>query len=64
MNNAPHMLWLSVSQFLKCFDQRLLARLVKVGPVRRWEYLHTADEPCCIDAKIAALHDHVFAWIS
>lgn len=59
MNNAPHMLWLSVSQFLKCFDQRLLARLVKVGPVRRWEYLHTADEPCCIDAMIAALHDHI-----
>lgn len=59
MDSAPHLLWLSVSQFLKCFDQRLLSKLVKIGTVRQWEYTHTVDEPCCLDSIVAALHEHI-----
>ncbi|MEM9090930.1 MAG: alpha/beta hydrolase [Cyanobacteria bacterium P01_F01_bin.53] len=59
MNQAPDVLWLSVSPHLKCFDQRLLSKLVKAGPIRRWEYLQTIDEPCCIEAVVEALHEHI-----
>ncbi|MGB3298973.1 MAG: alpha/beta hydrolase [Phormidesmis sp.] len=59
MNHAPNLLWLSVSPSLKCFDRRLLSRLVKVAPVRQWEYAQTMDEPCCANAIVAALHEYV-----
>lgn len=59
MNHDLNLLWLSVSPYLKCFDRRLLSRLVKIAPVRQWEYSQTVDEPCCVDAVIAALHEYV-----
>ena len=59
MNHTPNLLWLSVSPYLKCFDRRLLSQLVKVGPVRQWEYSQTIDEPCCVDSVVAALHHYV-----
>ncbi|PZO11174.1 MAG: hypothetical protein DCF25_19905 [Leptolyngbya foveolarum] len=59
MNHTPNLLWLSVSPYLKCFDRRLLSRLVKIAPVRQWEYSQTVDEPCCVDAVVAALHSYV-----
>lgn len=59
MNQAPDVLWLSVSPHLKCFDQRLLSTLVKAGPIRRWEYIQTVDEPCCIEAVVETLHEHI-----
>ena len=55
----PNVLWLSVSPSLRCFDQRLLARLTKVATVRRWEYCQTVDEPCCIQSMVTALHEYV-----
>lgn len=59
MNHTSNLLWLSVSPYLKCFDRRLLSRLVKIAPVRQWEYSQTVDEPCSVDAVVAALHDYV-----
>ncbi|MEM9087531.1 MAG: alpha/beta hydrolase [Cyanobacteria bacterium P01_F01_bin.53] len=59
MNHDPNLLWLSVSPHLKCFDRRLLARLVKTGSLRQWEYCQTVDEPCCVDLVVAALHEYV-----
>lgn len=59
MNSDPNMLWLSVSPHLKCFDRRLLSRLVKAGPVRQWEYVQSADEPCCVDSAVEVLHGYV-----
>ena len=57
--NKPNVLWLSMSPSLKCFDQRLLARLTKTATVRRWEYCQTMDEPCCVESVVAALHEYV-----
>lgn len=57
--SAVEVLWLSVSQSLKCFDQRLLSQLATVATVRRWEYSQTVDEACCLDAVVDALHDYV-----
>lgn len=59
MNDDPNMLWLSVSPHLKCFNRRLLAQLIKAHPVRQWEYVQTADEPCCLETVISALHQYV-----
>lgn len=59
MNPNPNLLWLSVSPYLKCFDRRLLLQLAKVAPIRQWEYSQTVDEPCSMDAVVAALHDYV-----
>lgn len=59
MNHDPNLLWLSVSPHLKCFNRRLLSRLVKVAPVRQWEYCQTVDEPCCVDSVVAALHEYI-----
>ncbi len=59
MNHTPNLLWLSVSPYLKCFDRRLLSQLVKIAPVRQWEYSQTVDEPCCVDSVVVALHDYV-----
>lgn len=52
-------LWLSVSPYLKCFDQRLLSRLSKGRNVRRWQYCQTIDEPCSAAAVIEALHEYL-----
>jgi pimeloyl-ACP methyl ester carboxylesterase len=57
MNQKPNVLWLSISPSLKCFDQRLLSKLVKFAAIQRWEYCQTLDEPCCIDDVVAALHE-------
>ncbi len=59
MNQKPNVLWLSISPSLKCFDQRLLSRLIKVAAIQRWEYCQTLDEPCCIDSVVAALHEYL-----
>jgi pimeloyl-ACP methyl ester carboxylesterase len=59
MNSKPNALWLSVSPHLRGFDQRLLAELVKTATVRRWDYCQTADEPCCTEAVIEALHGYL-----
>lgn len=59
MNRESDVLWLSVSPHLKCFDQRLLSRLVKAAPIRRWEYCQTIDEPCCINDVVETLHTHI-----
>lgn len=57
--NPPNVLWLSVSPYLKCLDQRLLCRLTTAATVRRWEYCQTIDEPCCIQLMVNALHEYV-----
>ncbi len=59
MSEKPNVLWLSVSPYLKGFDQRLLAQLAKRSTVRRWDYCQTADEPCCTDTVVAALHEYL-----
>ena len=59
MNQDPSLLWLSISSPLKCFDKRLLSQLAKAFPVRQWEYCQSADEPCCVDLAVAALHQYV-----
>ena len=59
MNNPPNVLWLSMSPYLKCFDQRLLSQLVKNATVRRWEYQQSVDEPCCLRSALDALHEYV-----
>ncbi|MEL7492902.1 MAG: alpha/beta hydrolase [Cyanobacteria bacterium J06554_11] len=59
MNLGSDVLWLSVSPHLKCFDQRLLAQLAKVTPIRHWEYCQTIDEACCVDAVVDLLHDYI-----
>ncbi|MEL7353597.1 MAG: alpha/beta hydrolase [Cyanobacteria bacterium P01_A01_bin.116] len=64
MNSDLSILWLSVSPHLKCFDQRLLSKLVKFGPIRRWEYLQTLDEPCCIESVVEMLHEYISDRIS
>jgi pimeloyl-ACP methyl ester carboxylesterase len=58
-HNQPNVLWLSVSPYLKCFDQRLLSRLVKTAAIQRWEYCQSLDEPCSIDAVISSLHEYL-----
>lgn len=58
-NVLPNVLWLSVSPYLKGFDQRLLSQLVKHSTVRRWDYCQTADEPCCTETVVAALHEYL-----
>jgi len=52
-------LWLSVSPYLKGFNQRLLSQLTSARALRQWEYCQTLDEPCCVDAVVDALHDYV-----
>ncbi len=59
MTSDPNVLWLSVSPYLKGFDQRLLSQLVKTEPIRRWEYCQTIDEPCSIEAVVDALHGYL-----
>ncbi|MEM6451048.1 MAG: alpha/beta hydrolase [Cyanobacteria bacterium P01_D01_bin.105] len=59
MIDRPNLLWLSVSPYLKCFDQRLLSQLTQSATVRRWEYYQTVDEPCCIQSMVQALHEYV-----
>ncbi|MEL6553171.1 MAG: alpha/beta hydrolase [Cyanobacteria bacterium J06621_11] len=56
MHKRPDVLWLSVSPYLKCFDQRLLSQLVKHSTVRRWKYCQTIDEPCSIESVVETLH--------
>lgn len=59
MTPDPNVLWLSVSPYLKGFDQRLLSQLTKTAPIRRWEYCQTIDEPCSIKAVVSELHGYV-----
>ena len=59
MNYDSNLLWLSVSPYLKCFNRRLLSRLVKVASIRQWEYCQSVDEPCCVDSAVRALHEYV-----
>ncbi|MEM6598374.1 MAG: alpha/beta hydrolase [Cyanobacteria bacterium P01_C01_bin.69] len=59
MQKKPDVLWLSVSPYLKCFDQRLMSQLTKRSTVRRWKYCQTIDEPCSADAVVEALHEYL-----
>ncbi|MGD1866485.1 MAG: alpha/beta fold hydrolase [Phormidesmis sp.] len=59
MQKKPDVLWLSVSPYLKCFDQRLMSQLTKRSTVRRWKYCQTVDEPCSTDAVVEALHEYL-----
>lgn len=59
VKNRPDVLWLSVSPHLKCFDQRLLSRLIKRATVRRWQYCQTVDEPCSIELVVNSLHEYL-----
>ncbi|MEM7062673.1 MAG: alpha/beta hydrolase [Cyanobacteria bacterium P01_B01_bin.77] len=59
MSQLPSVLWLTVSPYLKRFDQRLLCDLSKRLSVSRWEYLQTVDEPCCLEVAIGLLHDYL-----
>ncbi len=59
MSCRPSALWLTVSPTLKRFDQRLLCRLAKRVEIARWEYIQTADEPCCLDVVIQLLYDYM-----
>ncbi len=59
MSYLPSALWLTVSPTLKRFDQRLLCRLSKRVSIARWEYIQTADGPCCLDIAIGLLHEHL-----
>ena len=59
MHNKSEVLWLSVSPYLKCFDQRLLSQLIKRSTVRRWKYCQTIDEPCSIDSVVESLHAYL-----
>jgi len=59
MQKKPDVLWLSVSPFLKCFDQRLMSQLAARSTVRRWEYCQTVDESCSADAVVEALHEYL-----
>ena len=59
MRKRPDVLWLSVSPYLKCFDQRLMSHLVKHSSVRRWKYCQTIDEPCSVDGVVSALHSYL-----
>ncbi|NJM96430.1 MAG: alpha/beta hydrolase [Phormidesmis sp. RL_2_1] len=59
MNRNVDVLWLSISPSLKCFDQRLLATLTQCAPIRRWDYCQTLDEPCSLEAVVAALHEYL-----
>ena len=59
MHRKTEALWLSVSPYLKCFDQRLLSQLSKGRTVRRWQYCQTIDEPCSTTAVVEALHEYL-----
>lgn len=59
MSYFPSALWLTVSPNLKRFDQRLLCRLSKRVSIARWEYIQTADEPCCLEVAISLLHEYL-----
>ena len=59
MSHHPSALWLTVSPAFKRFDQRLLCRLSKRLSIARWEYIQTADEPCCLDTAIDLLHGYL-----
>ncbi|MEM9979854.1 MAG: alpha/beta fold hydrolase, partial [Cyanobacteria bacterium P01_D01_bin.2] len=59
MSQHPSALWLTVSPALKRFDQRLLCRLSKRLSIARWEYMQTADEPCCLHIAIDLLHGYL-----
>ncbi len=58
-NKGSEALWLSVSPHLKGFDQRRLVQITQTAAVRRWEYCQTVDEPCCIEAVVAALDEYL-----
>lgn len=60
MSCLPSALWLTVSPRLKRFDQRLLCRLSKRVSIARWEYIQTADEPCCLDVVINLLCEYLY----
>ncbi|MBT9317844.1 alpha/beta fold hydrolase [Leptothoe spongobia] len=59
MSQLPSALWLTVSPYLKKFDQRLLCHLSKRVSVARWEYMQSIDEPCCLDVVIDLLHEYL-----
>ena len=59
MSQLPFALWLTVSPAFKRFDQRLLCRLSKRVSIARWEYMQTADEPCCLHIAIDLLHGYL-----
>jgi len=59
VNQKPEALWLSVSPYLKGFDQRLLSHLTGTALVRRWEYYQTVDEPCCVEDVVESLHEYI-----
>jgi len=64
MHQTPNVLWLSVSPYLKCFDQRLLSQLIKHSTVHRWQYCQTIDEPCSAEAVVAALYEYLQSRLS
>ncbi|NEP18480.1 MAG: alpha/beta hydrolase [Leptolyngbya sp. SIO4C1] len=59
MTQVPTALWLTVSPHLKKFDQRLLCQLTRAAAIRRWEYIQTPDEPCCLETPVELLHDYI-----
>ncbi|MEL6351785.1 MAG: alpha/beta hydrolase [Cyanobacteria bacterium J06627_28] len=59
MHQKSDVLWLSVSPFLKCFDQRLLGQLTRGNTIRRWQYCQTIDEPCSVTDVVKSLHEYL-----
>ena len=59
MSHLPSALWLTVSPNLKKFDQRVLCRLSKRVSIARWEYIQTADEPCCLEVVLELLSEYL-----
>ena len=62
MSQLPYALWLTVSPYLKKFDQRLLCHLSKRISVSRWEYMQSVDEPCCLENAISLLHEYLAGY--
>lgn len=61
MSDVPDGLWLRTNPQLKHLDQRLFKRLNQQTDVRCWNYMQTADEPCCLETAVALLHDYLQA---
>lgn len=59
MTDTPDGVWLCVNPNLRRFDQHLLQRLNQQADVRCWNYMQTADEPCCLETALALLHDYM-----
>lgn len=62
MSQLPFALWLTVSPYLKKFDQRLLCHLSKRISISRWEYIQSVDEPCCLEIAVGLLHEYLSGY--